>query len=631
MLQRTPTYVAALPERDWVANAAQAPARLRARATPSTRRKNIWLQRNVYRLSRSRPGLVRRILLARRPPPAARGLRRRRPTSRRRTTRGTSGSAPCPTATCSRRSASGAASVVTDRIETFTEHGLLLESGRELEADIIVTATGLELQAFGGFDLVVDGAPVDLHDTLAYKGLMLSDVPNFAYAIGYTNSSWTLKVDLVGDYLCRLIAHMDARGFDVCVPVNDDPAMGRRPLLDFGAGYVKRAAGDLPQQGTRGPWTVSMSYRDDLRRLRDGAIDDGVARFSKAAGRPPARRPRPSPRRRRVRHSCLPSTRTPTDAFFAAVEQRDDPALRGRPVIVGGGESRRELRGARFGVRGRWAGGTRWRSARRPSSCGRGWTAYSAAAATCFAVFRDTSPSSRTLSIDEAFLDVRGIEAIAGRPRRSPRACTVRDRDEVGLPLIVGVARTKHLAKIASAAAKPDGLLVVAERTSERAFLHPLPVERIWGVGPKTARSCTRRAADGRRARRRRRGRARRAARQPPRPAPARAREQPRHAAGAHPAPPALDRLAVGARARAAGRPPSSTRCSSRSSTASGPARRAGLACRTVVLRVRFGDYEQRATPLGVARRGTRAAPTRSCASRASCSPPVSRSCAHAG
>lgn len=183
---------------------------------------------------------------------------------------------------------SGAASVVTDRIATFTEKGLLLESGRELEADVIVTATGLELQAFGGFDLIVDGTPVRLHDTLAYKGLMLSDVPNFAYAIGYTNSSWTLKVDLVGDYLCRLLAHMDARGLDICVPVNDDPAMGRRPLLDFGAGYVKRAAGDLPQQGTRGPWTVSMSYRDDLHRLRDGVIDDGVARFSKAAGRTPA-------------------------------------------------------------------------------------------------------------------------------------------------------------------------------------------------------------------------------------------------------------------------------------------------------------------------------------------------------
>ena len=286
MLQRTPTYVVALPEKDWIANL------LKRRLDPQraydlTRRKNIWLQRNVYRLSRSRPGLVRRILLA--------AVRRQLPEGYDVGTHFTPPYDPWDQRICAvpdgdlfAAISAGSASVVTDRIATFTETGLLLESGRELEADVIVTATGLELQAFGGLHLVVDGTPVRLHDTLAYKGLMLSDVPNFAYAIGYTNSSWTLKVDLVGDYLCRLIAHMDARGFDTCVPVNDDPAMGRRPLLDFGAGYVRRAAGDLPQQGTRGPWTVSMSYRDDLRRLRDGAIDDGVARFSRAAGRAPA-------------------------------------------------------------------------------------------------------------------------------------------------------------------------------------------------------------------------------------------------------------------------------------------------------------------------------------------------------
>jgi cation diffusion facilitator CzcD-associated flavoprotein CzcO len=286
MLQRTPTYVVSLPEKDWIAN------QLKRRLDPQvaydlTRRKNIWLQRNVYRLSRSRPGLVRRILLG--------AVRRRLPDGYDMATHFTPPYDPWDQRICAvpdgdlfEAISRGTASVVTDRIATFTEKGLLLESGRELEADVIVTATGLELQAFGGFDLAVDGAPVSLHDSLTYKGLMLSDVPNFAYAIGYTNSSWTLKVDLVGEYLCRLIAHMDARGLDTCVPVNDDPAMPRRPLLDFGAGYVKRAAGSLPQQGTRGPWTVSMSYRDDLQRLRDGVIDDGVARFSKASGRTPA-------------------------------------------------------------------------------------------------------------------------------------------------------------------------------------------------------------------------------------------------------------------------------------------------------------------------------------------------------
>jgi cation diffusion facilitator CzcD-associated flavoprotein CzcO len=175
----------------------------------------------------------------------------------------------------------GSASVVTDHIETFTEKGLLLRSGRELEADIIVTATGLELLAFAGIDLTVDGEHVEIADRLAYKGFMLSDVPNFAYAIGYTNSSWTLKVDLVGEYLARVLQQMERLGHDVCRPVNNDPAMPTRPLLDFGAGYVRRAAGALPRQGTREPWTVTMSYAADVERLRNGVIDDGIARFSR--------------------------------------------------------------------------------------------------------------------------------------------------------------------------------------------------------------------------------------------------------------------------------------------------------------------------------------------------------------
>ena len=283
MLQRTPTYIAALPEKDWIANALKRHLPPQ-RAYELIRRKNIWLQRNVYRLSRRRPELLRRFLLA--------GVRRRLPEGYDVATHFTPPYDPWDQRICADPDgelfaaiSSGAASVVTDRIATFTETGIRLESGRELEADIIVTATGLELQAFGELDLAVDGEPVALSDTLAYKGLMLSDVPNFAYAIGYTNSSWTLKVDLVGDYLCRLLAYMDARGLDVCTPVNDDPAMGRRPLLDFGAGYVRRAADRLPKQGDREPWTVTMSYRDDLRRLRDGEIDDGVARFTRVGAR----------------------------------------------------------------------------------------------------------------------------------------------------------------------------------------------------------------------------------------------------------------------------------------------------------------------------------------------------------
>ena len=289
MLQRTPTYVATLPEKDWIANT------LKRWLNPQlaydlTRRKNIWLQRNVYRLSRRRPALLRRALLW--------DVRRRLPEGYDVDTHFTPPYDPWDQRLCAvpdgdlfEAISRGDASVVTDRIATFTEKGLLLESGRELEADIIVTATGLELQAFGGFDLVVDGTPVDLHESLAYKGLMLSDVPNFAYAIGYTNSSWTLKVDLVGEFLGRLLVHMREHGFDTCVPVNGDPHMPRRPLLDFGAGYVQRAAPHLPQQGGYGPWTVTMSYRDDVVRLRNGAIEDGVVRFARshaAAGAEPA-------------------------------------------------------------------------------------------------------------------------------------------------------------------------------------------------------------------------------------------------------------------------------------------------------------------------------------------------------
>jgi monooxygenase len=148
-----------------------------------------------------------------------------------------------------------------------------------LEADIIVTATGLDLLPLGGIELIVDGVPVSLADSLAYKSAMLSDVPNFAFAVGYTNASWTLKLDLLWDYVCRVIALMDRRGDRISVPVNDDPAMPHRPLLDFSAGYVRRAVADWPKQGT-GPWSVEMSYQADARRFRDGVVEDGVLRFS---------------------------------------------------------------------------------------------------------------------------------------------------------------------------------------------------------------------------------------------------------------------------------------------------------------------------------------------------------------
>jgi cation diffusion facilitator CzcD-associated flavoprotein CzcO len=174
----------------------------------------------------------------------------------------------------------GRASVVTDRIETFTETGIRLAGGRELEADIIVTATGLDLLALGGIELSVEGEPVDMASTLVYKSMMLSDVPNFAFAVGYTNSSWTLKVDLVCEHMCRLMTYMDQRGWDAVVPHNDDPTVETRPLLDFGAGYVLRAVDQFPRQGSKGPWQVAMSYKADRRNLLEAPVQDAALRFS---------------------------------------------------------------------------------------------------------------------------------------------------------------------------------------------------------------------------------------------------------------------------------------------------------------------------------------------------------------
>jgi cation diffusion facilitator CzcD-associated flavoprotein CzcO len=181
----------------------------------------------------------------------------------------------------------GKASVVTDRIATFTEHGIRTEGGEELDADIVVTATGLKLLAVGDIQLAVDGKEIKYPETMAYKGMMLSGVPNMAYTIGYTNASWTLKADLVSEYVVRLLKRLDAGGYDTCVAVNDDPDVDEKPLLDFAAGYVLRSMHEFPKAGSKPPWKVLMSYPYDMLKLRFGKIDDGVLRFSssrKSAG-----------------------------------------------------------------------------------------------------------------------------------------------------------------------------------------------------------------------------------------------------------------------------------------------------------------------------------------------------------
>jgi len=174
----------------------------------------------------------------------------------------------------------GSASVVTDEIESFTETGLKLKSGAELAADIIITATGLKLEPMNGLVLSVDGAPVRPAETLSYKGMMYSNVPNLASAFGYTNASWTLKCDLTCEYVCRLLNHMRRKGLRQCTPGLDHLPSETAPWLDFTSGYVQRSMGGFPKQGVTAPWKLHQNYAPDLASLRFSGLEDGVMRFS---------------------------------------------------------------------------------------------------------------------------------------------------------------------------------------------------------------------------------------------------------------------------------------------------------------------------------------------------------------
>jgi cation diffusion facilitator CzcD-associated flavoprotein CzcO len=288
MLQRSPTYITSLPSVDPFAEAIRRvlPDRL---AFPAVRWKNVLQQIFIYQLSQRRPStmkkLLRKVLDAQLP--AGYDIDRHfspryDPWDQR--------LCLVPDGDLFGAIRAGRAEVVTDTIDTFTERGIRLRSGAELEADIVVTATGLNLLMFGGIQLEVDGAAVDLPSTMTYKGMMLEDVPNFAFALGYTNSSWTLKADLTGEYVGRLLRHMDAHGHRQCVPRNDDPTVRPAPLLDFDAGYVLRSLAQLPKSGSKAPWKLRMNYAADVMALRFGSVDDGVMRWGA-----PARAQRPEP------------------------------------------------------------------------------------------------------------------------------------------------------------------------------------------------------------------------------------------------------------------------------------------------------------------------------------------------
>jgi monooxygenase len=283
MVQRSPTYVVSRPDRDAIANALRRflPERW---AYALTRWKNVTLQRYFYGRTRTAPETVRRKLLD--------GVRRQLGPDYDVDTHFTPRYNPwdqrlclVPNADLFRAIRSGRAEVVTDQIDRFTPAGLQLKSGRELAADIIVTATGLEMVVMSGVQFSVDGRPIDFAETWSYKGMMYSDVPNLVQTFGYINASWTLRADLTAEYACRLLKHMQATGRRICTPRlrAEDAGMQARPWIEgFSAGYMQRVMHRFPKQGDRGPWRNTQNYALDRKMLRRAPLEDGALVFSNA-------------------------------------------------------------------------------------------------------------------------------------------------------------------------------------------------------------------------------------------------------------------------------------------------------------------------------------------------------------
>jgi monooxygenase len=281
MLQRSPTYIVALPAKDKIANSLRGilPSKL---VYSIVRWKNVMRVMASFQLSRKAPGVMKSILrkmLEKQLPPDfdidTHFTPRYNPWDQR--------LCVVPDGDLFRALRKGRAEIVTDTIEEFTESGLRLTSGKELDADIIVTATGLNLLVFGGINLTVDGDEVNLPDHMTYKGIMLSDVPNFAFGIGYTNASWTLKIDLTYDYVWRLLKHMDATNTTWCAPRLRDSSVTDEPFLDFQAGYVLRSIEKFPKAGSKAPWKLRMNYLVDRVALSRGSVDDGCMEFGSGA------------------------------------------------------------------------------------------------------------------------------------------------------------------------------------------------------------------------------------------------------------------------------------------------------------------------------------------------------------
>jgi cation diffusion facilitator CzcD-associated flavoprotein CzcO len=285
MLQRSPTYIVPVPARDSLAE------RLTGRLPDGglarlIRWRNVLRMMLMFQLCRRAPGLMRGFFtrLARNALPAGYDVE----------THFSPSYNPWDQRVCMAADgdlfevlSDGGAEIVTAQIERFTERGIRLVGGRELEAEVIVTATGLNLQMLGGIELVIDGAQVELGERIAYKGMMLCGVPNMALTLGYTNASWTLKADLVAEYVCRLLRHMRLTGAPICTPRAPSDGQPGLPILDLKSGYITRSIQEMPKQGARTPWRLHQNYIRDIRTLRHGPLDDEME-FS---GVPAPRRP----------------------------------------------------------------------------------------------------------------------------------------------------------------------------------------------------------------------------------------------------------------------------------------------------------------------------------------------------
>ncbi len=275
MLQRSPTYVMTVPEKDVLSSKMREflPDKWVYRIA---RTRNVALSMGVYNFSRAYPDKMRNFIqkhVADRIGPNV-DMKHFTPDYNPWDQR----MCAVPNGDLFRAIRKGKVSVVTDHIDTFTETGLLLKSGQELEADIIVTATGLDIQLAGGMELSIDGIPYDPSKKMYYKGLMFEDLPNFGMVFGYTNASWTLKADLISEFVCRLLKYMDKKGVRQVVPRNHKDVQ-HTPFVDMSAGYIQRALSKVPKQGAKAPWKLYQNYVLDLAMLRFGRIADGSLEF----------------------------------------------------------------------------------------------------------------------------------------------------------------------------------------------------------------------------------------------------------------------------------------------------------------------------------------------------------------